>query len=141
MALNEVVQAAGGVVTRRAADGTLQVLVVHRPRYDDWSLPKGKLEPGETHQAAACREVVEETGVVCELGEELPTSEYFDRKGRPKVVRYWRMTATGTQPWHANQEIDKRVWIAAAEAATLLSYEGDRRLVEAVAGEPREGAQ
>jgi 8-oxo-dGTP diphosphatase len=132
--VTRTVQAAGGVVTRTSANGAFEVLVVHRPRYDDWSLPKGKLEPGETHEEAARREVAEETGVVGELGAELMTCEYIDRRGRPKVVRWWAMTPVDAVAWVPNAEIDQTRWISAREAATLLSYEDDRRLVAAVAG-------
>ena len=86
-----LVRAAGGVVTR-GPDSALEVLVVHRPRYDDWSLPKGKVEPGETDEDAARREVEEETGYQCTLGEELATVRYIDRRGRDKQVRFWQMT-------------------------------------------------
>jgi 8-oxo-dGTP diphosphatase len=131
-----VVQAAGGVVTRpaagRGADGNLEYLVVHRPRYDDWSLPKGKLEPGESLEHAATREIEEETGLQVELGAKLPTSEYVDRHGRPKVVHYWSMTPVGHIAWEPNDEVDETRWITAAEAATLLSYEHDRSLVATV---------
>jgi len=127
-----VVEAAGGVVTRSARDGTLEVLVVHRPRYDDWSLPKGKLEPGESFEDAARREIEEETGVRVELGAALPTTDYVDRHGRPKVVHYWRMTPVGETAWQPGDEVDETRWITVAEAGTLLSYEHDRRLVAAV---------
>jgi len=130
------VQAAGGVITRAPGGGPLEYLVVHRPRYDDWSLPKGKLEPGESPAEAARREVAEETGMLVELGEALPTSEYVDRHGRPKVVHYWRMTAVGRTRWEPGEEVDETRWITAAEAATLLTYEHDRRLVAAVDGTP-----
>ena len=70
----------------------VEVALVHRPAYDDWALPKGKLEPGETDEEAALREVREETGLSCRLGTELPSTTYADGQGRPKVVRYWTMT-------------------------------------------------
>lgn len=137
------VRAAGGVVTRAAAGGapggSLEYLVVHRPRYDDWSLPKGKLEPGESFEDAARREIEEETGVRVELGAALPASEYVDRHGRPKVVHYWRMTPIGAAAWDPGDEVDETRWITAAQAATLLSYEHDRRLIEAVDDSSRGG--
>ena len=86
---------AGGVVTRVPSAADAELLVVHRPRYDDWSLPKGKVEPGETDEDAARREVEEETGYLCTLGDELTTVRYIDRKGRNKQVRFWKMTVTG----------------------------------------------
>ncbi len=86
-----VVRAAGGVVWRRSGPD-LEVLLIHRPRYDDWSLPKGKAESGEDDVDTAAREVAEETGLVCVLGPELARIRYTDRNGRPKVVRYWSMT-------------------------------------------------
>jgi len=138
-ATDERVVAAGGVVTRPAAGGTTRYLVVHRPRYDDWSLPKGKLEPGEAAEEAARREVEEETGVRVELGRRLPDTEYVDRHGRPKVVHYWIMTAVDEQPREPDEEVDASRWITAAEAATLLTYEHDRRLVAAVDEMPRGG--
>ncbi len=135
-----VVQAAGGVVTRATASGTLEFLVVHRPRYDDWSVPKGKLEPGESLVAAAHREIEEETGMLVELGIELESSEYVDRHGRPKIVHYWRMTPVGRTAWEPNDEVDELRWITAAQAATLLSYEHDRRLVATVGADIRGGS-
>jgi 8-oxo-dGTP diphosphatase len=124
-----IVEAAGGLVTRRTAAGETEVLVVHRPRYDDWSLPKGKLEHGESFEDAAVREVEEETGIACERGDELPPHRYIDRKGREKVVRWWRMTPTSTSPFVANDEVDELRWVRAGEASTLLTYDADRKLV------------
>jgi 8-oxo-dGTP pyrophosphatase MutT (NUDIX family) len=128
----DIVEAAGGVVATTTADGD-RFLVVHRPRYDDWSLPKGKLEPGESPEVAARREIEEETGYLVQLGPGLPPTEYVDRHGRPKVVHYWQMTVAGQTSWEPNDEIDETRWITATEAATLLSYEHDRRLVALVA--------
>jgi 8-oxo-dGTP pyrophosphatase MutT (NUDIX family) len=135
----KLVRAAGGVVTRTGRGGT-EFLVVHRPRYDDWSLPKGKLETGESAEAGAIREIAEETGVMVRLGDALPDHEYVDRHGRPKIVHYWRMTPAGDTGWAPNDEVDETRWITASEAATLLSYENDRRLVAQVDATPPGGS-
>ena len=129
------VRAAGGVITRPGPNGVLEVLVVHRPKYDDWSLPKGKAEPDETDEDAAVREVEEETGLRCQLGEELASVRYRDRFGRKKEVRYWRMHVVDEGSWSPNDEIDEKRWIGAAESDTLLTYEADRRLVDQVRGD------
>ncbi len=125
------VQAAGGVVWRRSPAGRIEVLLVHRPRYDDWSVPKGKLDPGEDHATAAVREVEEETGLRCSLGPELASTSYVDRKGRPKQVRYWAMTATGGD-FTATDEVDEVRWVPLEEAGSLLSYARDTDVVEAL---------
>jgi 8-oxo-dGTP diphosphatase len=121
------VRAAGGVVRR---DGG-EIAVVHRPRYDDWSLPKGKLEPGEQFEDAARREVEEETGLHCRLRRELEPVEYVDRKGRPKLVRYWLMDALDTTApaFVPNAEVDELRWCTPDDALALLSYAHDRALV------------
>ena len=129
-------QAAGGVVYRRD-DGALEVLLVHRPRYDDWTLPKGKLHRGESHEDGALREVEEETGLRCELGLELPSSHYHDQKGRPKVVRYWTMRPLGGA-FHPHDEVDDARWLPLAEAETELSYDRDREILRAFAEEEAE---
>src|SRR5436853_3736868 len=133
------VPAAGGVLRRLRPDGEAEIAVIHRPKYDDWSLPKGKLEPGETHEAAALREVEEETGVRAELGVELPTSRYVDRHGRDKVVRYWMMTPITQSGWEPNDEIDDCVWVSADDADKLLTYDADRRLLASALREGRGG--
>ena len=122
-------RAAGGVVVRGG-----EVLVVHRPRYDDWSLPKGKLEDGETWEDAALREVLEETGVACRLLDELDDDHYTDRKGRSKRVRWWLMEPLSTAAREADDEVDDVRWVPVAEAARLLSYDHDRALVEGLRG-------
>jgi 8-oxo-dGTP pyrophosphatase MutT (NUDIX family) len=121
------IRAAGGLVWTGGGDRPLRFLVVHRPKYNDWSLPKGKANPGESDAACARREVKEETGLVCSLGEELGSSRYLDRKGRAKKVRYWAMEPLdGT--FTPNQEIDEIRWLPAGEAVELLSYQRDREL-------------
>jgi 8-oxo-dGTP diphosphatase len=128
------VQAAGGVVRQPAGDGGTEVLVVHRPRYDDWTLPKGKLQPGETHEEAALREVEEETGLVCELGRELPSTSYRDSRGRPKAVRYWAMRRLEGE-FEPNHEVDRVRWLAPEAAIELVSYDRDRDVLRAAASD------
>ncbi len=126
-----VVEAAGGVVWRRSGTGDLEVLLVHRPRYDDWTVPKGKLDPGEGHAEAARREVEEETGLRCELGPELGSTSYRDRKGRPKHVRYWAMTPAGGT-FTPTDEVDQVVWLPVDDAKATLSYDRDRPVLDAL---------
>jgi 8-oxo-dGTP diphosphatase len=127
-----LVRAAGCVVWRRGPSGEREILIVHRPRYDDWSLPKGKLDPGESHPECARREVLEETGMTGTLGAELVSTRYRDRKGRPKVVRYWAMRRTGGR-FEPNDEVDEVRWIAATEGDRLLSYDHDRDVLRSFA--------
>ena len=124
------VKASGGVVWRRGESG-VEVVVVHRPRYDDWSLPKGKLDPGEDWEQAALREVEEEVGLRCRLGPELPPVAYTDHKGRAKVVRYWLMEPDGEPAFEPNDEVDEMRWLPEEEAAAALSYPHDAELVRA----------
>ena len=126
--MSATIEAAGGIVTRER-DGEREVLVVHRPQYDDWSLPKGKLERGETPAEAAVREVEEETGARCALGRALGTTRHVDRKGRDKLVHWWLMEVESTRPFVPNDEIDEVRWISGGNAATLLTYDSDRRLL------------
>lgn len=127
-----MIEAAGGVVWRVTRKLRIEVLVVHRPRREDWSLPKGKLQPSETHVACALREVREETGLRCALGDELPSTEYFDRKGRAKSVRYWAMQARGGQ-FRPNREVDRIEWSKIERVGDLLSYDHDLVVVEGLA--------
>ncbi len=121
------VHAAGGAVVRDDL-----VAVVHRPKHDDWSLPKGKLDPGETWEQAALREVEEETGLRCTLAEPLESTRYTDRKGRPKEVRYWRMEVAADTGLGPDDEVDELRWVPLDEAGTLLTHAHDRALVRAV---------
>lgn len=126
----EVVRAAGGVVVRTSDRGPL-LLVVHRPKYDDWSFPKGKLDEGETEQQCALREVREETGFTCAVVRELTSARYRDASGNPKTVRYWLMSPESGS-FEANDEVDRAAWVTPARAAELLSYSHDRFLVAEV---------
>ena len=105
------------------------MLLVHRPEYDDWSFPKGKLEAGETYEECALREVEEETGLRCALGRELEPTSYDDAKGRPKTVRYWAMEVVGGSLRY-DFEIDEALWLSPDDAAELLSYERDVALLD-----------
>ncbi len=88
------------------------MLLVHRPHYDDWTFPKGKVEPGETDEECALREVEEETGLRCSLGRELESTSYLDAKKRPKTVRYWLMEAVDGA-LHFDLEVDEARWLTA----------------------------
>ena len=129
--VTRVVLAAGGVVRRRDADGMVRVALVHRPKYDDWTLPKGKLGDGEADEDAAVREVLEETGMRSALDEELPTVRYVDHHGRDKRVRYWAMRSLGGS-FEPNDEVDELRWATIDEALELLTYEHDRTVLRAV---------
>jgi 8-oxo-dGTP pyrophosphatase MutT (NUDIX family) len=119
-----MVRAAGGVVVREDG-GAREVVVVHRPAYDDWTLPKGKARKGESDEDCAVREVQEETGLRCERGRELASTSYLDSAGREKLVRYWLMRpADGTL--RPSNEVDEARWISFDEADRLLTYEHDR---------------
>jgi 8-oxo-dGTP diphosphatase len=119
-----VVRAAGGIVVRGG-----RILLVHRPKYDDWTLPKGKAEAGEADEDCALREVHEETGLECELGRELGTTTYVDSRGRPKRVRWWLMRPLGGE-FVPGSEVDEIRWLDAETAREQLSYDRDVELLE-----------
>ncbi len=123
-------RAAGGVVVRGEGAGR-EVAIVHRPKYDDWTLPKGKALPDESDETCALREVEEETGLVCELGPELASARYRDSAGRPKVARYWAMRAVRGELQPSN-EVDDARWLPIAEADRILTYERDREVLRSL---------
>lgn len=130
---DRTVYAAGCVVWRRSAEDELEVALVHRDRYDDWSHPKGKRDKGEDDLTCAVREVEEETGFRGTIHCELPSARYSDRKDRPKVVRYWSMEYSAGQ-FVANDEVDELRWLPLEEAEPLLGYSHDVLLLGSLAG-------
>jgi 8-oxo-dGTP diphosphatase len=133
--VTETIRAAGGVVVRPGESGRPEVLLVHRPAYDDWSFPKGKCEDGESEEDAAVREVEEETGLRCRLEHELTTTRYRDARGRPKTVRYWLVTPVGGRLEAAN-EVDDARFVPFDDARAMLTYARDRELVDLLEREP-----
>ncbi|GIG86473.1 NUDIX domain-containing protein [Plantactinospora endophytica] len=129
------IRAAGGVVWRRSGD-TVQVCLVHRPRYDDWSLPKGKLDPGEHPLTAAVREVAEEADVHGVPEVRLPPVHYLMRDGTPKTVDFWSMRAAGSGGFQPETEVDDVRWLPLSEAVRLVSYPHDVRVLEDFAALP-----
>ncbi|TCK20870.1 NUDIX hydrolase [Pseudonocardia endophytica] len=125
---DEVV-AAGTVPWRRAGDG-IEFLLVHRPRYDDWSLPKGHQDPDEPLTATAVRETLEEAGVTVRIGGRLGHTSYRTPDGTPKAVHYWAAEVVADHGFTPNSETDERRWVPARDAAALLSYAHDAELVE-----------
>jgi 8-oxo-dGTP pyrophosphatase MutT (NUDIX family) len=121
------IAAAGGVLIAPSDDGPL-ILVIHRPKYMDWSLPKGKLEEGEGWQEAALREVEEETGYRARVLDELDQVSYRDRKSRQKLVRYWLMEPIEGK-FEPHGEVDEIRWVSMDEAERLLTYDHDKEIV------------
>lgn len=124
-----MIESAGGVVWRNDAAAHVEVLVVHRPRRDDWSLPKGKVRNGESALECALREVREETGFRCVSGDELVESLGLDRKGRPKRTRYWTMQQR-SGVFRPNAEVDEVRWVALDDVAAVLTSAQEREVVE-----------
>jgi 8-oxo-dGTP diphosphatase len=127
--MTPTVVAAGAVVWRKEADGSTLVALVHRPRYDDWSLPKGKIEPGETLISCAYREVMEETNLPVNLGPYIGSTEYFVADGL-KQVHYWcAKVEEDKYSFMANDEVDQMIWLSPAEAIDKATRESDREIL------------
>ena len=124
-----VMRAAGGVVIRRSRPGDVEIAVIHRPEYDDWTLPKGKIEPEETPEDCALREVREETGLRCDLKRPLGCTAYVDRRGRDKIACYWIMEVRGGR-FKPGVEVDRLAWLSVADAVKRLTYRHDKLLVQ-----------
>jgi 8-oxo-dGTP pyrophosphatase MutT (NUDIX family) len=123
------VKAAGGLVCRPGPAGLVEVAIVHRPAYKDWTFPKGKIERGESAEEAALREVTEETGFECSLVEPFACTSYRDRRGAAKTVCYWVMKVVGGA-FRPGSEVDELRWLTVAEAQRLLTYVRDRAILE-----------
>lgn len=128
---DDVVRGAGGILLREMPGGRVEVAVVHRPVRTDWSLPKGKLDPGESYEECALREVLEETGYRCRLVSFVGFTEYRDRRGRPKVVGYWVMEVLDGE-FAVSDEVDALRWLELDQAAEIMTYERDRELLAAL---------
>jgi phosphohistidine phosphatase SixA/predicted NUDIX family NTP pyrophosphohydrolase len=136
--VTEIVLAAGGVVYRCRPEGDAEILLVHRPRYDDWSLPKGKLDAGEHRLAAAVREVREESGVLGAPQARLRTVTYLTGEpGVEKQVEYWSMRWLSDSGHEADHEVDLLEWLPLTSARDRLTYAHDRGVVAAFAALPR----
>lgn len=122
------VHAAGGLVVRPDGEDSVELVVIHRPHRGDWSFPKGHLEPGETPETAALREVEEETGLRCRLVDRLASVHYIDHRGHPKVVDYWTMEVVGGS-FRPNDEADDLLWLSPGAARRRLTYDMDRQLL------------
>ena len=128
--VNELlIQAAGAVLWRKSDTSQLEIAVIHRPRYDDWSLPKGKVESGESHISAGYREIQEETGYESTFGPEIGTVVY-KLEGAPKEVRYWAAAATVKTGTPNPQEVDEVLWLEPKKAKEKLSNKDDRAIVD-----------
>jgi 8-oxo-dGTP pyrophosphatase MutT (NUDIX family) len=129
--LNRIVRAAGAVVWRHGPNG-VEILLIHRPRYGDWSFPKGKVKTGESEEEGALRELEEEVGIRGTLGPELARTSYRDGKGRTKTVRYWAVALpAGTEPI-TGDGVDEVRWLPVEEAADELSWPRDRPVLDSL---------
>jgi 8-oxo-dGTP pyrophosphatase MutT (NUDIX family) len=128
---SDLILAAGGLVIRPLGTSKVEIAIVHRPIREDWSFPKGKVEPKETLTECAIREVREETGLQCRILSFVGTTEYRDRKDRPKIVAYWAM-APESGAFRSGDEVDEMRWVEVSEVAELLTYERDRGLLALV---------
>jgi 8-oxo-dGTP pyrophosphatase MutT (NUDIX family) len=127
----KVIRSAGGIPYRLAGEGTREVALIHRPSYDDWTFPKGKVEVGEEPEQAALREVGEETGLRVRLADEAGVTSYVDQRGRQKTARYWTMEVLSGE-FAANAEVDELRWLPLDDALHLLTYDRDRSLLSSI---------
>ena len=132
---SDLIRAAGGIVIRPVANGRYEVACIYREARGDWTFPKGKLDPGETFEQAALREVWEETGMHCEVIRFAGTTNYTHRKGKPKIVAYYLMSVDAGQ-FAANEEVDELVWLALELVRDRLTWDRDRELFDVALAMP-----
>jgi 8-oxo-dGTP diphosphatase len=126
----EVVEAAGGVLWRETSSGR-KLAIIHRKRYDDWSLPKGKRESGERWEETALREVREETGCRPKLGKFIGSASYvINHHKTPKVVLFWHMYTKNECKFQPNNEVDRLKWVSPQKALKILSYKDERYIIQ-----------
>ncbi len=124
-----MIRAAGALLWREIAAGEIEIALVHRPRYDDWSLPKGKIDENETALACAYREVFEETGIQARFTRQLGSAEYQDN-GAQKRVKYWVAQALGASVFVANEEVDQLRWLKPTDSIELATHQSDKEMIE-----------
>jgi 8-oxo-dGTP pyrophosphatase MutT (NUDIX family) len=127
----KLVRAAGGIICRSRSRGSTKVALIHRPGYDDWTFPKGKVDSGESLEETALREVEEETGYRCRLVRPLGCTAYADRRGRDKVACYWVMEVVDGR-FRPGDEVDEIRWVTIEDAYDVLSYRRDRTLLRSL---------
>ncbi len=128
---SDLIRAAGGIVIRPVANGRFEVACIFREARDDWTFPKGKLDPGETFEQAALREVLEETGMHCDVIRFAGTTNYTHRKGKPKIVAYYLMSVA-TGEFAPNDEVDELVWLPLEQVREHLTWDRDQELFDLV---------
>ncbi len=137
---NDLVRAAGGIVTRFVAGGRVEVACIYRETRGDWTFPKGKLDDGETFEQAALREVHEETGMRCHVVRFIGTTNYTHRKGKPKIVAYYLM-AVERGEFAPTEEVDELVWLPLEQVRAHLTWDRDQELFDVVVALPEVRAQ
>jgi len=137
---DDLIRAAGGIVTRTTLGGHLEVACIYRESRGDWTFPKGKLDYGETFEEGALREVLEETGMRCNVVRFVGTTNYTHRKGKPKIVVYYLMSADEGE-FQPNDEVDELVWLALEDVRDHLTWDRDQELFDMVIGLPEFQAQ
>ena len=137
---NDLIRAAGGIVTRFVAGGRVEVACIYREARGDWTFPKGKLDDGETFEQAALREVHEETGMRCHVVRFIGTTNYTHRKGKPKIVAYYLM-AVERGEFAPTEEVDELVWLPLEQVRAHLTWDRDQELLDVVVTLPEIRAQ